>query len=561
MIEASSQTSPANHIIGLREACEKARKVLLQGPTSNPRAILQAYHTFQVRWQIVIQRELTDIDPEVLAIVSLLQYAWPDVFSAVFNSPYLFFYLHALASNHDNKHCLITEVGELYDLGLPLVAKDSPLETFREPDLVRLLTAIPLPDRLNIDALVRHLTSETLIDESLPSTTKHMALDDEHWRALMSGDPGRIKSVNPRLPELQRILGIMLLEQLGALIDYTRQINDNLDSDPPQLEEQGVVVQQAICALFAFPRVRFGRIFDQTLIHTINELMNRVASLPVILLLRAVYTLGHLIADPERDPDTAKLALTTLGKVVANPKVSHAICVRVVRLLGHSIYFESDVITSMLALLPEEPHSHTSSLLRAVTKQSILQASWRNKVLNLLPEGDLPKYATEFIFDLCPETPEWPEKVGLYLLRLATTNQPNGEQAFRLLQGYDGNKTQVVYWLSQLTLNSRNRWQLCLKRMGDLQCEIGKWQTGPWDSVVAEAKNSNRDDELGHLVIALGITHKFEAVSKLEELHKHAKETGKENLCSSILDQLLLLNDAGVVQAKWVFERLSTQEA
>lgn len=509
---------------------EQARSILVQGPSGNPRAILQAYNSFQARWRIVQARPFEDtIDARTLAVILLLEYGWPDVFESIFDKPEIFFYLHAVITSIPNGICGPTEIDEVHDIELP-PTKIGWLEESRDPNLARLVGALQqLSPDFDVNRLMKHLT---LVDEPAPLGI-HL---DAPLTALMSGDPALIRfsqRVSGHTQNLQEIL----LEQLLDLVEDIRATSSGVKS---VTGEEAKIVDQAGRAIFAL-----GRVGDKTFIEALNEWMQNPDSLPMSLRLRAIYALGHHAFDRKRS--TCELARAALVSVLKNAQASDSVRVRTARLLRwcdlpDEEETRDDQVRSVLELFRVDWDNNPSAVLRAVARETVLEGRWPHTALRLMtPE----QYSARDICAVCSLTPEWPRRIGRYLVTLAASEDLISDTAMQLLVQY-ADKRQAIRWLVRLVISSDLRLQECLNHIGNLQRNLDRWQAVAWWGILRRVRWLNRLETWRSLISTLGVIPMGEAATGLWQLYDLVDEP---RLKESIKEKLDDLSEAGLEEA------------
>ena len=204
----------------------RVRQVLERVPAYRPRATLQAYNAFLQRWLVVrLQGSENIFYPELLALLLLIQYVWPDIFNRISTNPCYFFYLHALATGRDNHFCTSSEMAEIKDLGLPLHIREKNIYPYDDPSLFRLLEIWNfknvLPVNIDPPGALSILWSHITLDPTLQNQSIYLEKREEIWDSLISGDPARIKllqfySVLPQ--DLEVILDVQVFKSCAFWI-------------------------------------------------------------------------------------------------------------------------------------------------------------------------------------------------------------------------------------------------------------------------------------------------------------------------------------------------------
>lgn len=549
MVASSTSVSPdPSH--NLQDVLGEARSILVQA--GNPRAVLQAYNTFQARWGVIQARQLeTKVDARTLVVLLLLQYAWREVFTRIFYYPHLFFYLHALTTAQPNSICSATELDELYDLGAPTVTSDSPLKEFRRPELAQLFRALTsLPTQLNdpnkavVDSLMLHIS---LVTEVSPLGNDL----EEPWTALISGDPARIRFAARASGRIQQDLLPLLFGQLAVLSARTPQ-NDVRDDEEP--------LQVANRAIFALGRVS-GEIATKALL----LLAQSPETVPPAILSRLIYALAHH-ASAEPPQSLGESALEALADMVNNDRIDDANRIRAARLLRYCPKPDDDSneqrkrpfnerLTEILSLLKPEWPRRVSGILQTTIRESLLQSDWLSDALWLM---DPNKFDPEEIHVWAVETnrqkKDWPERIGEHLAQLAHKKERLSEEAFQLLGSYHS-RTDAIRWLTLLACISDSYRNESLKKIAELQKSIADWQKPAWKELEEFITSRNKEDELMALCRALGDAvsgpkEKYkneEAVSAIRRLHSMGNTRRWREQVREILEEL---SDRDISEAK-----------
>ncbi len=506
----------ASSILSDTEALELAQHILVQGPTGNPRAVLQAYNTFQARWRIIRARGL-EADARLLAVMLLLQYAWPELFSQVFGYPELFFFLHALITGQANSVCSAPEIDELNDLGAPLSASDSPINQWRQPGLARLLAALPSESletkssakAAQVDRLMMYMT----LAQSTAPTGIHLV---DTWTALTSGDPVLIRFALRvgRMPELQLPL---LLE---SVVDLTLNLRP----------EESTMVHKAIFGL--------GRIRDNRVTSTLANILEKPEQLPPAILRRTVYALTHHASDREYQWNGS--ARSAIVKLLGNAKLDDTARMCVVKLICHWDNVGDDQWSGLFNLLSPVWPATVSLPLKLASKRALLQRPIQS--LRLVELGNIDP---EFVCELCDsKTDSWPPAIGRYLVRLSLNRGTISDRAYRLIGSY-ADKKQALLWLALIALANPGRNSDCLKKIGQRQALMDEWQGPVWRRLTAHAIASNSDDIQESLVASLPSMFPDPVCNILREMQKNVVSIRLQELVHDKLDENCKTADDG----------------
>jgi hypothetical protein len=458
---------------------KKVRRIFGQVPGYRPRAILQAYNAFLHYWMVtqLQQRREKPLEPDLLALLLILRYAWPEIYSSISSNPYYLFYLHSLATGKPNDKCRPTEIDELRDLELPTKAQYSPLHLFRKPEIVRLFDAWEFPKNFGIYELSLHITPSNTGME----TQKPIFQEVHEWDAITSGDPARIRLADLQSQGLQSLdYEPQLLNLLVGLNEKFNRESNNNDSDDG-VNGQSIYIDRAETIIIALGLM--GR--NHTISSNFSDLLNRSPRLPEPLQLRIIYALAHL-AEQKND----KGALSVLLSILKNKpdEYKSAVRVRAARLLR---YFRLDnhqipIVTGLL-ITP-----HENRRVPQVVKESWKwkETPWRQKGLETLTKDDLAKMLQEDVIEICKEVECWPHSLAEYFIKIAQNqDEALGEQAFRLLQGFSvtcdethslDNKTYIIKWLSEVLKHNEKFREDSWKKIGELQKDISDWQSVIW---------------------------------------------------------------------------------
>lgn len=541
----------------LAEALAAARSIFAQGPTGNPRAVLQAHNSFQARWAIIQQRKFAKlIRADVLAAILVLQYAWPKLFEQIFNYPELFFYLHALikpVSNEKleevvpNKICTETEIQEVFELGLPFTTKPTALaEGLGDPDLARLLRAlIACPE--GVEHLVSHITLMPATDRPA-ATGVHLNIPAA---SLLSGDPVLIK---------------FAVRTDGGWNQQVPILSNSLSS--LRLDTSGEDLHHAIKVVFAL-----GRLRDERILPALIQLAHSADRLPVSLVLRVIYALAHQASTGHVQ------AFSELLELLKKSDLSDAIRMRVARVLKYceSSELAKYTIREQLTLLNPEWPTRTSEWLRLSVRESLRTRPGQALRALAQPKRLFPDDLLVLCATATSKSESWPWWVARYLISLVKRPDSVGDHAFTLLQGV-ADQASRVRWLIWVILTTERSRSHCLdlaseaqgkpdyvqsltqlpkpgkatavKESGDsTEPKLTPWQGRAW-RLLAQRLSDEKREEL--LIDALGKTNHTEAVQMLRDLYDSISET---RIREQIRQALTQLGNNGVCSAtEWLTE-------
>lgn len=533
-----------------KDPYQEAIAILVQGPSATPRIALQAYQSFDARWRVVKLRGLDKIvDAQTLAVILLLQYAYPDVFESVFNHPELLFYLYALVKEKEpNSVCQETEVEELRDLGLPAYINSKGkseeeiliLKRFwRKPDLNRLLGALPaLPEGFDIDLLFTHLTLVRKGEED-KKTLAPVGVQIDPWEALTSGDPVLIKFSMRTHGDTAAMSSILL----NHLIDLVDMFQPKPLHTPHDQSEMIGRVSRAIFAL--------GRIGDKSFVQFIGEWLRNPVNLPKEILFRTIYALGHQATKPDAPNPEAR---RTLVELVGNKNAYTAARIRAARLLRFCNELSAEEIEKFLSFLRTKQRPKISIALRMTIKATVRDAQWRDRVLERLQPD---KYNAEDVYEFSVNAKTWPTHIASYWKKIAHTEGGMGDRAFGLIENYR-DLPQAMRWLAELIPHSIVRVAACLKKIGDIQRDESKWHSEIWDTLFHRLQQ-RRDESTWHQFIdSLRRTSKNEAAQMLgEQIFLYKKERRWREY---VIQSLENMRDEGVSEAETQLGKLSGVE-
>lgn len=451
------------------ETYNQVRGILVQGPVNRPRAIIEGYRTFLMHWNIVKRRKL-NMDPKVLAGLALLKTSWPDEFDYVVRYPEYFFYRHALSHGRGNSVCRSSQTDELFDLGLPSLAKDSLLQQYRDVNLGRLLAEIELSEKFDINSLWTYLTLFSEQYDRAPYGILH-----EHARdALRSGDPVRIRFIERVDKEMTQ--QVYKSNIVGELWDFLGRAQAGPKPNASEIEMAEGLIYAA------------GLIGDEEAVHIFQKLLSLGAKLSHQLARRIMYALGHLGSKevPVREATKALVEFTDLRN---HPQREYA------QALGRRA-------ASISRHCPLE----TEQILQIIPvwyKQVEFDA---DKIVNALEAIDPGNYSVDVLIDLCERVGKdkaWPVHLGNTLLALVLDHpkEPVSERVFKLLQAYPG-QVQVIQWLTELSLKSPEWRHRCWQEIGSIQFSLHEWRTKEWIDMFNFLKGQNWVD--GDVLVFIG---------------------------------------------------------
>lgn len=519
----------------LAEALKAARSIFAQGPVGNPRAVVQAYNSFQARWAIVQKRKFNQpIQADVLAVILVLQYAWPALYKQISNYPEMFFYLHALATWSPNSFCTYTEIQEIFDLGLPSTSMPSPLsEGLRDPDLIRLLQALSACP-WGVEHLVSHLT----LTDDPAKTGVHLIAPNA---LLLSGDPALIK------------FGIRTYgweKELFLLINALT----NLKQDT-----SGKDLRRAINIIFTL-----GRLPDDRALQALILLASSIPQLPIAVTLRLIYALGH------RALDGRELAFSELLKLLERPDLTDEMRTRAVQVLRHCKLSEEHLIQQTaceLNLLSQDGLTQTSGWLRLNVKENLLARPEQALCAMINPQ----KFSPKDVLDLCAAATEksetWPWRIARHLIAWAKQADPVGDRAFELIKGI-ADRAARVRWLIWVALTTHRPRPDCLRLAGKAQAaqqvppdesksiptEPTPWQSRAWRLLIKRLVDEKQEELL---IAALGETNHTEAIQMLKGLYKAIPEIRIREQIRQVLEKF---KESGVAGASTALDELDATE-
>lgn len=495
----------------------KIQSILSLNPMSQPRAVLQAYSAFLNRWEIIQQRDIqNEVFPEALAVLLVIQYVWPKVYERICSYPQHFFYLHALTTGAKNKFCSNIEIDEIRELGLAANEHEIQFAIIRQNEFSLLMNELDLSKWPKpISTLRSHLLLSS--NEHHPQTRP-----EQIWEVLQSGDPVRIKYVlQENSIEVTKVFR-------GHTISFLAEISDQAKYNKTSVSSHDIESAEKVL-------VAAGIINDSQVIPAIIDLLEST-SLTIRLQARAVYALGNYAAKNN------ELAISALIKFVqAKENITQTIQTRAAHLLKYC-----DIGNENIALLLEEikiteHKKKASSLLRAIIKESIINANWWEQALEMIDPSLL---SPEDIIDFClgPQRQEtsgkWPENLASYLIELAVNKPAFRERAYELLEGHKKEDV-VIDWLATLSLKlagipeSYEPWlKKCWTSMAEIQKKLLKeknedaWKKTTWESVIDFLKKNSWPEEMVGFVFVVSEIEDIETINFLSGMYKFAPSVG-----------------------------------
>jgi hypothetical protein len=443
------------------ETYNQVRGILVQGPVNRPRAIIEGYRTFLMHWNIAKRRKLK-IDAKMLAGLALLKTSWPDEFDYVVRYPEYFFYRHALSHGRGNSVCRSTQTDELFDLGIPLLAKDSPLRHYGDVNLGRLLAEIELPDPFDINSLWSYLTLFSEEYDRAPIGILH-----EHAReALRSGDPVRIRFI-------ERVDSIKTQQAykssiVGELWDFLDRVQGGVQPNASEVEINEGLIYAA------------GLIGDEEAVDVLQRLLSVSSKLSHRLPSRIIYALGHL-ASKDVPVNEAVTTLVELADIRNRAQGVHSQAMgRLAASLLRYCFLRREQILHIVPAWYKHVNFDTDAIM---------------DVLRIIDPG---QYAVDVLLDLCERVKEraWPVHLGRVLLSLVLEHSeaPISERAFKLLHSYPG-QVQVIQWLAELSLKSSEWRHRCWREIGQIQSSMEEWRAKEWIDIFDFLRHHNWLDE------------------------------------------------------------------
>lgn len=433
------------------EIHRRVRQVLERVPAYRPRATLQAYNAFLQKWLVVSLMDGGSIfHADLLALLLLLQYVWPDVFHQISTNPYYFIYLHALATGRANHDCTPSEMEEIKDIGLPLNVRNKNIYPYDDPNLFRLLDVWNFEtglDGVESDDILPLLWSHITFDPTLEKLPIFPDLKEEEvWATLISGDPARIKLLQFYLSELlSRDYEQPLLE---SILDLNKDINPgNANSEKLANDAEARVFALGLIG----NKVETVKIFKEILISSPNLGTN--------LKLRIIYALERLIKriGSKREYDVfSSLVQDVLINNESGDEHGQRVRVHVAKLAQYGAFSNSDMrkLTKLLF-----DNSNENELVRLAFRESWKKASWCEEALSLLSVKNLESMPARDMVEIC-EYGAWPKMLGKYFVRLAQGPEPDlASRSFAILRNYpnhiDGEQTpsdkvNIISWLGDL---------------------------------------------------------------------------------------------------------------
>lgn len=487
---------------------QTVRMVLQSGPANRPRAILQAYQTFIHEWILIRIKGLEHVmHPDILALLSLIQYTWPDMFAAVRKNPYYFFYLHILAANKPNSVCNQAELDEINDLGLPAVAQSVWWRNLQYPELNRLFRNIELDNDFTIDDLALHITLDKHVRISLS--------EDQPWEELVSGDPARIKAMISRMP-----LGLGYESQLlNHVTDLINEIKQDVRGGEDSSKEVKELIDRAEAVIFALGLGSENPECVDFLTQTLLE--SQEISLSVRL--RITYALAYAAQRGNQN------AISSLLSEILFQRKEDLLPFRIrVAHLCRSFVLTRPQISTLLSIVSDQ---NENSRVHKNIIESWLHASWGPIAFEVAIQEKLNELNIKDVLEICEffihPNSDWMDPVlpqlGKHILAIVQQDDPIiSEKAFYLLLEVPTSskrKILLMSWLCELIQRSSKFFSKCWQIIGDLQKDRDiAWQIDIWKQLLLFALEN---DEI-LLVKTLVNTQRLEASETLKALHRQA---------------------------------------
>jgi hypothetical protein len=477
---------------------KKVRAILGQVPENRPRAVLQAYNAFLQRWTVLrLHKSDSFYHPNLLALLLLLQYIWPEIFHHVSTNPYYFFYLHALVTGEKNACCKTSEVTEVKDLGLPLNSENTLLYPYDDLDLFKLLVT------WNFD--VKDISRSNAFDEEIEALYflwSHITLDpstmekimppeirDHAWVALNSGDPARIKLVRFYLSD-----AILSRDYEPSLLDSLMDLNHELDY--ASNGKKPILIQDADSRIFALGLISTRK---ETM-DALKDLLVSSPSLPPGLRLRIIYALEHALERFVKEEKWCKDIISSLvNDILLNEnrreEQGYRIIIRIARLVRYGEFPDNTLKKLIEFLYTNVP---VVGELKRALRESWKDARWRERALELLAPKELDKMPLTDLMEVCEAGP-WPKSLGQHFIKIAQQdNEATANPALELLTGFNRtssgeqspeDKAQIVQWMGKLLSdllqkNPKKPLQHYWQNIVDLQQDTkAPWQRSVWQKL------------------------------------------------------------------------------
>lgn len=469
----------------------RVRRVLERVPAYRPRATLQAYNAFLQRWLVVrLQGSEKIFFPELLALLLLIQYIWPDIFHRISANPYYFFYIHALATGRANLHCTQSEMAEIKDLGLPINIREKNIYPYDDPNLFRLLDIwdFDFIDPTEVSEVLSVLWSHITLDPSLRSQPVFPEIREAVWATLISGDPARIKLLQYSLSEtVSRDYEQPLLE---SVLDLNKEFDRAGD-------KSNQLIADAEVRVFALGLIGSREETPKVL----KEILTSTPGLHTSLKLRIVYAIERLmqkVDGAKRHEMISSLVQDVLINGRSSKEPEQRVRVRIAKLAHYGIFLSSD-LKKIIKLLFKE--SNENVLVKLALIESWEKASWRDEALMLLTPKVIAKMIPADILKIC-ESGSWPEALGNYFIQLAQqSNEEHSSRSFSIIRNFpnraDGtqgptDKLNIIKWLSDLIQTSE---RFRKESWGDIAMlqndQLVSWSTQTWASLKSFAINND----------------------------------------------------------------------
>lgn len=486
----------------------KVHFVLKHGPAHRPRAMLQAYNAFLNRWAVVrLQGAEHSFDPDLLTLLLLLQYAWPNLYNQISANPFYFLYLHALATGKPNASCGPTQIDELRDLGLPILASDSLLRVYSDLDLARVLSVWEFDHNRSNQSegeLLSHLSLHITLNHNIKEQ-ELMFREEQAWDALNSGDPARIKLAHFHAPVFSFDYESQLLDILTQL---NEEIDQGIDNDNESHNKENNVIERAEAVIFAL-----GLVGEEKSVEILHEQLRPSSNMPLRIQLRAIYALGNHVN--RRDDENALSILVDEILCCKEEIYGPAIRSRVGRLARYFKLRYQQIVSFISLLIPQNEHI---KVIQAV-KESLRRKEnhWKQEALRLLTPEMLKKMQPIDVVDIC-EAISWPFSLGPYLIDIVIQDSSLASRAFRLITNFgtsSKDKKYVIAWLAQLLQSSERFRGACWQIIGTLQKDLSvSWQDSIWQQLLEFAiKNDDKS-----IMYALEATQRAEANDLIAQL-------------------------------------------
>lgn len=503
------------------EIHRRVRQVLERVPAYRPRATLQAYNAFLQRWLVVrLQGSENIFYPELLALLLLIQYVWPDIFHRISTNPYYFFYLHALATGRDNHFCTQSEMAEIKDLGLPLYIREKNIYPYDDPNLFRLLEIWDfkniLPANIDPPGTLSILWSHITLDPTLQNQSIYPEKREEIWATLVSGDPARIKLLQFYLSEL------LTQDYEQPLLESVLDLNKELERTGNETDQFFMDAEVRVFAL--------GLIGNKE--ETAKVLMELLSSSPGLrtnIKLRIVYAIERLMQKMEKNKRDNMISKLVQG-VLINDRTSkdpeQRIRVKIAKLAHYGTFASPDVkkIVKLLFSASDE-----NELVKIALIEGLKNASWREQALMSLTPKIAGKMALTDILKIC-ESGIWPATLGDYFLQQAQLPDEFSTRVFAVITKFpnreDGiqnadDKLTIIKWLSQLLMTSEEFRKSSWSHIVLLQSDpIVSWSIQTWTALKNYSLKID-DPSIVHVLNEIKIK-RFEARDLLQSIRQEA---------------------------------------